>query len=132
MLIVVVWAGAHLLRVSTTGGCAPSCGAERAAAAAVEAERARIAGDLHDFLAHALTLITLQAGSARERTEEAVAADALTSIERTGRDALADMQRFPRCWAPVPPTPPASVTCPGWSTACVPEVCRSSSTRSPG
>ncbi len=113
VLIVVVWAGAHLLRVSTDRRVRSELAAERAAAAAVEAERARIAGDLHDSLAHALTLITLQAGSARERTEEAVAADALTSIERTGRDALADMQRFLALLGPGSPDAPGIGDLPG-------------------
>jgi len=45
-------------------------------------------------MAHALTLITLQAGGARERTDQQVAAVALSSVERTGREAIADMHRF--------------------------------------
>ncbi len=113
VLIVVVWAGADLLRVSTDRRVRSELASERAAAAAVEAERARIAGDLHDSLAHALTLITLQAGSARERTEEHVAADALTSIERTGRDALADMQRFLALLGPGSPDAPGIGDLPG-------------------
>ncbi len=106
VIIVAMWAAGRLLRVTTDRRVRSEVAAERAAGAAVEAERARIAGDLHDSLAHALTLITLQAGSARERTEEAVAADALTSIERTGREALADMQRFLALLGPGSPDAP--------------------------
>ncbi|HEX5860766.1 MAG TPA: histidine kinase [Nocardioides sp.] len=106
VIIVAMWMAGRLLRVTTDRRVRSELAAERAAAAAVEAERARIAGDLHDSLAHALTLITLQAGSARERTEEPVAADALTSIEQTGRDALADMQRFLALLGPGSPDAP--------------------------
>jgi signal transduction histidine kinase len=113
VLIVVVWGAGHLLRVSTDRRVRSEVAAERAAADAIRAERARIAGDLHDSLAHALTLITLQAGSARERTEEHVAAAALTSIERTGRDALADMQRFLALLGPGSPDAPGIGDLPG-------------------
>ncbi len=106
VLIVVVWAGAHLLRVSTDRRVRSEVAAERAAADAIRAERTRIAGDLHDSLAHALTLITLQAGSARERTDHALAGEALAAIERTGRDALADMQRFLALLGPGSPDAP--------------------------
>ncbi len=106
VIIVVVWAAGHLLRVTTDRRIRSELAAERAATEAVTAERARIAGDLHDSLAHALTLITLQAGSARERTGESVAGDALTAIERTGRDALADMHRFLALLGPGAPDAP--------------------------
>ena len=112
-IIVMMWAAGRVLRVTTDRRVRSELAAERAATAAVETERARIAGDLHDSLAHALTLITLQAGSARERTEEHVAADALASIERTGRDALADMQRFLVLLGPGSPDAPGIGDLPG-------------------
>ena len=113
VILVAMWVAGRLLRVTTDRRVRTELAAERAAAEAVEAERARIAGDLHDSLAHALTLITLQAGSARERAEEAVATDALTSIERTGRDALADMQRFLALLGPGSPDAPGIGDLPG-------------------
>ena len=113
VLIVVVWAGAHLLRVSTDRRIRSELAAERAATEATRAERARIAGDLHDSLAHALTLITLQAGSARERKDHALADEALAGIERTGRDALADMQRFLALLGPGSPDAPGIQDLPG-------------------
>jgi signal transduction histidine kinase len=113
VILVAMWTAGRLLRVTTDRRVRSELAAERAAAAAVEAERARIAGDLHDSLAHALTLITLQAGSARERAEEPVASDALTSIERTGRDALADMQRFLALLGPGSPDSPGIGDLPG-------------------
>jgi signal transduction histidine kinase len=113
VLIVVVWAGAHLLRVSTDRRVRSEVAAERAAAEATRAERARIAGDLHDSLAHALTLITLQAGSARERKDPTLADGALAAIEQTGRDALADMQRFLALLGPGSPDAPGIQDLPG-------------------
>jgi signal transduction histidine kinase len=113
VLIVVVWGAGHLLRVSTDRRVRSEVAAERAAAEAIRAERARIAGDLHDSLAHALTLITLQAGSARERKDHTLADGALAAIEQTGRDALADMQRFLALLGPGSPDAPGIQDLPG-------------------
>lgn len=93
-LLTAAWVAGRLLRVATDRRVAVEVAAERTSREAVLAERARIAGDLHDSVAHALTLITLQAGSARERLGQPVAAEALETIEHTGREALADMHRF--------------------------------------
>jgi signal transduction histidine kinase len=66
--------------------------AERAAAQ----ERMRIARELHDVVAHAMSVITVQAGVARYilpgRPEQA--AETLETIEATGRLALQDMRRL--------------------------------------
>lgn len=94
VVIVGAWGALHVIRVATDRRVHAELEADRAARAAVEAERTRIAQDLHDSLAHALTLMVLQAGSARERSDDPVAAEALGSIERGGREALADMHRF--------------------------------------
>jgi signal transduction histidine kinase len=82
------------LRVSSDRRVRIEVDADRRARDAVAAERSRIARDLHDSMAHALTLITLQAGSARERTDQPIAQETLGAIAQTGREALADMHRF--------------------------------------
>ena len=68
---------------------------EFAARAAAE-ERLRIARELHDIVAHAMSVITVQAGVARyllgER--EAETGRALESIESTGRQAMFDMRQL--------------------------------------
>jgi signal transduction histidine kinase len=59
---------------------------------AVAEEQARIARELHDVIAHNVSVMTVQAAGAREvfETNPARARDALAAIEATGRDALAE------------------------------------------
>jgi signal transduction histidine kinase len=66
------------------------------AASAVADERARIARELHDVVAHSISVMVVQAGSARLRlrTDPATSEDALRSVERTGRQALTEMRRM--------------------------------------
>jgi signal transduction histidine kinase len=68
---------------------------EEEAVAAVAEERARIAGELHDVVAHAVSVMIVQAGAARRivRTDRDRAREALGSIETTGREALDEMRR---------------------------------------
>jgi signal transduction histidine kinase len=65
--------------------------------AAVTSERARIARDLHDVIAHSVSGMTIQAGAARllllgDHVERA--REPLLSIEETGRQSLAEMRRL--------------------------------------
>ncbi len=64
--------------------------------AAVVDERARIARELHDAVAHSIGVVVLQARGARRtlRTDPAAALDALDAIEATGTQALAEMRRL--------------------------------------
>ncbi len=66
------------------------------ARAAVADERARIARELHDVVAHALGVIVMQAGGAGATSDldEAPAKRVLGTIERTGRQAFAEMRRL--------------------------------------
>ena len=63
---------------------------------AVASERARIARDLHDVLAHSLSVMVVQASGARRAlaTDPAAAIDAAKLIERSGRDALVELRRL--------------------------------------
>lgn len=93
-IVAGTWALAHAVRRSTDARVAAEVAADRAATRAVQDERQRIARDLHDSVAHAVTLMTLQAGNARERTTDIAIQETLRSVEAGGRTALADMHRF--------------------------------------
>jgi signal transduction histidine kinase len=69
---------------------------EAAARLAVAEERARIARELHDIVAHAVSVMVLQVGAIRHNLPETVAEDkdALQGVERTGRAALTEMRRL--------------------------------------
>lgn len=63
---------------------------------AVEAERARIARELHDIVSHGLTAITIQSQAARRRLalDGHDEAETLGMIESTARQAMAEMRRM--------------------------------------
>jgi signal transduction histidine kinase len=65
-------------------------------AAAVGAERGRIAGELHDVVSHALGAMVVQAAAARRlaRRDPALARQAFLAVEGQGREALAEMRRL--------------------------------------
>jgi signal transduction histidine kinase len=69
---------------------------ETAARLAVAEERARIARELHDIVAHAVSVMVLQVGAVRHRLPEELAEDrdALNGVERAGRTALTEMRRL--------------------------------------
>jgi signal transduction histidine kinase len=63
---------------------------------AVAEERARIARELHDIVAHAVSVMVLQVGAVRHKLPDALAeeGDALRSVEQAGRTALTEMRRL--------------------------------------
>lgn len=63
---------------------------------AISAERLRIARDLHDVVAHSMSVIAVQAGVAHHVIDERpeVAREALGSIELTAREGLVEMRRL--------------------------------------
>ncbi len=64
------------------------------AVAAVAAERERISVELHDIIAHSVSAMVVQAGSARLllHSDRERARESLSAIERTGRDTLTDLR----------------------------------------
>ena len=69
---------------------------DQRARAAVAEERARMARELHDILAHTLSTMVLQAGAARQvlRSDVETVEELLLSIEGTGREALGEVRRL--------------------------------------
>lgn len=64
--------------------------------AAIANERARIARDLHDLVAHSMSVIAVQAGGERMRLNDAgdPTAEVLRVIEGTARQGLTEMRRL--------------------------------------
>jgi len=69
---------------------------EAAARIAVAEERARIARELHDIVAHAVSVMVLQVGAVRHKLPQALEEDrdGLRRVEQAGRTALAEMRRL--------------------------------------
>jgi signal transduction histidine kinase len=68
----------------------------RAAEEAVRAERARIARELHDVIAHSLSVMVVQADAAQDliHSQPGQAARAMTEVAEAGRRALAETGRL--------------------------------------
>ena len=66
------------------------------AAIAVREERRRIARELHDIIAHSVSVMGVQAGAVRSvlRPEQEREAQALRQVEHTGREAVTELQRL--------------------------------------
>jgi signal transduction histidine kinase len=93
-LAVAPWLVGRIVRARRLRLLAAEREQEQRARIAVGDERARIARELHDVVAHSVGVIVVQAEGARrvfERDPER-AREALEAIERTARTALADMR----------------------------------------
>jgi signal transduction histidine kinase len=99
----VAWVAGFALRERTEQAEAAEMRAslaerERDAAArvAVAEERARIARELHDIVAHAVSVMVLQVGAVRHKLPDSLGEDreALEGVERAGRTALVEMRRL--------------------------------------
>ncbi len=78
----------------------------------VAAERTRIARDLHDVVAHSVSVMVIQAAAARRNLDESpeLAAAALAAIESTGRQTMTELRSILgvlRTEAVAPDAPPA-------------------------
>jgi signal transduction histidine kinase len=68
---------------------------ESVARVAVAEERARMARELHDVVAHAMSVMVLQVGAVRHRMPVASEeGETLRNVEQAGRTALAEMRRL--------------------------------------
>ena len=103
ILFTVGWSATWAVVSRTRAGRELRARAERlqterdvAAQEAVAEERARIARELHDVVAHSVSVMTVQAGGVRRLLGEdrGRERDALAAIEETGRRALTEMRRM--------------------------------------
>ena len=95
-LLTAAWVLATVLRERSDRADRLVVERDERAAAAVEEERARIARELHDVVAHAVSVVAVQAGSLRRRLrhERPDEAEELRAIEETAREALGEMRRM--------------------------------------
>lgn len=75
---------------------------ESATRTAVDAERARIAAELHDIVSHNVSLMVVQAGAAREvlATMPEEAAAAMSAVETAGRNTMTELRHLLGLLAP--------------------------------
>lgn len=88
----------HRVRASAFHELAAQVTAEQDAhdAAAIADERARIGSELQDIIAHSISAMVIQAGSARLllRSNPGRARDSILNVEETGRQALSDVRQL--------------------------------------
>jgi signal transduction histidine kinase len=95
----LLWLAATLLAWTWGAlGRARSAGRQAEAARAILEERARIARELHDVLAHTVSVMVIQAAAADDVFDSSPdrARQAIRDLEGSGRQALAELRRFLR------------------------------------
>jgi signal transduction histidine kinase len=107
VFVTVVFGGAWLLGRALRGRGEQAAQLERRAArleadqqaqarAAVAAERARIARELHDVIAHSVSVMVIQAGAAEQLLEKTPerAREPLLAVQDTGRQTIVELRRL--------------------------------------
>ncbi len=94
VLFGLAWLAGFALRERADEVAAAEERAAQASRLAVAEERTRIARELHDIVAHAVSVMVLQTGAVRHRLPEGGDAEALRDVEATGRTALAEMRHL--------------------------------------
>ena len=92
VLVTAPWVAGRAVRRRE----AATAAAQRRAEAAIADERARVARELHDVVAHSVGLIVVQAGAAEQVIDRdpAAAREALATIRTTGKAALVDLRHM--------------------------------------
>jgi signal transduction histidine kinase len=92
----VLWSGARRTRALERHAVRLEVDREAAARAAVAVERARIARELHDVIAHGVSVMVLQTAGVRRllHDDQARERDVLHDVEDAGRQALGELRRL--------------------------------------
>ncbi|WP_280420670.1 sensor histidine kinase [Nocardia carnea] len=108
-LVVLLRQRRTLLRVYQERDAATATAAQRLRELEVSTERLVIARELHDVVAHNLSLINVQSGMALQQVENksAKAAGTVAEIKTTSRNALEDVQALRHAIQSVEPAEPA-------------------------
>lgn len=90
------WSAGWLLRKRVAQTRDVQARSDELAREAVSDERARIARELHDIVAHSVSIISVQAGAAEQYVERdpARAREHLGAVQSSARDALTEMRRL--------------------------------------
>ena len=103
VVVVPAWLLGDIVRQRRLEAIARSEAAERAlrdaeerVRAAVAEERRTMARELHDVVAHGVSVMLIQAGAARQvvATSPDLATEALLTVEATGREAMSELRRL--------------------------------------
>ena len=109
LLALIAWLVGDVLRERSWGVAAALEAAERGA----DAERARIARELHDVIAHGVAVMVVQAEGAKNLIgrDPVRALNAIETISATGREAMAELRQLLKVLGPqgdAPSVEPAS------------------------
>jgi len=93
LCVIIAWSAGYIVRQRRRYAVRLQ---DEAASKAVAQERLRIARELHDVVAHSMSVIAVQAGYGQYviDTQPADARDALGAIQATSREALDEMRRM--------------------------------------
>jgi signal transduction histidine kinase len=94
--VIAAWTSGFLLRRRAEHARRVEAESGELARAAVSHERSRIARELHDIVAHSISVISVQTGAAEQYVERdpAKVREHLEAVRRSAHDALTEMRRL--------------------------------------